>query len=299
MSVRIVFSNNSASLPTRVSGGVAGLWGRLLGGAGREQGWRCGGRRVEVEPTEVARVWVVAVGVVFVMVGAVGLMRPISGVGWVEPAAAGVAEVLAEAEEAADGVMVESVERPWMREELVTSAVPVAEETIEAQKVMDVTEVMPDVPLVVEVLDADELLAVPPAAAVEAMVEPLVRARAEPRVNPAAPRRAAAVAATAGPAAGVAGAAGTVGAAGRPGGVGVARLPAPPYPLFARSRGLQGTTFLNITVSASGSVAKAEVVGSSGYSELDRYAAGWVQKRWRWPAGELRIFRQPVVFRLR
>jgi protein TonB len=81
--------------------------------------------------------------------------------------------------------------------------------------------------------------------------------------------------------------------------VGVARLPAPPYPLFARNRGLQGTTFLNITVSASGSVAKAEVVGSSGYSELDRYAAGWVQKRWRWPAGELRIFRQPVVFRLR
>jgi protein TonB len=166
---------------------------------------------------------------------------------------------------------------------------------------MDVTEVMPDVPLVVEVLDADELLAVPPAAAVEAMVEPLVRARAEPRVNPAAPRRAAAVAAgvaaTAEPAAATAGP--TAGAAGRPGGVGVARLPAPPYPLFARSRGLQGTTFLNITVSASGSVAKAEVVGSSGYSELDRYAAGWVQKRWRWPAGELRIFRQPVVFRLR
>jgi protein TonB len=242
---------------------------------------------------------VVAVGVVFVMVGAVGLMRPISGVGWVEPAAAGVAEVLAEAEEAADGVMVESVERPWMGEELVTSAVPVAAEMLEYQEVKDVPEVMPDVPLVVEVLDADELLAVPPAAAVEAMVEPLVRARAEPRVNPAAPRRAAAVAATAGPAAGVAGAAGTVGAAGRPGGVGVARLPAPPYPLFARSRGLQGTTFLNITVSASGSVAKAEVVGSSGYSELDRYAAGWVQKRWRWPAGELRIFRQPVVFRLR
>ena len=301
MSVRIVFSNNSASLPTRVSGGVAGLWGRLLGGAGREQGWRCGGRRVEVESTEVARAWVVAVGVVFVMVGAVGLMRPISGVGWVEPAEAGLAEVLAEAEEAADGVMVESVERPWMGEELVTPAVPVAAKMIESQEVIDITEVAPDVPLVVEVLDADELLAVPPAAAVEAMVEPLVRARAEPRVNPAAPRRAAAVAAgvaaTAEPAAATAGP--TAGAAGRPGGVGVARLPAPPYPLFARSRGLQGTTFLNITVSASGSVAKAEVVGSSGYSELDRYAAGWVQKRWRWPAGELRIFRQPVVFRLR
>jgi protein TonB len=81
--------------------------------------------------------------------------------------------------------------------------------------------------------------------------------------------------------------------------MGVARLPAPPYPSFARSRGLQGTTFLNITVSPSGSVAKVEVAGSSGYSELDRYAAGWVQKRWRWPAGEQRIFRQPVVFRLR
>jgi protein TonB len=81
--------------------------------------------------------------------------------------------------------------------------------------------------------------------------------------------------------------------------MGVARLPAPPYPSFARSRGLQGTTFLSITVSPSGSVAKVEVAGSSGYSELDRYAAGWVQKRWRWPAGDQRIFRQPVVFRLR
>jgi protein TonB len=160
------------------------------------------------------------------------------------------------------------------------------------------------------VLDADELLAVPPAAAVEAMVEPLARGRAEPRVNPAVPRRAAtatatattgaAVAATTGATgAAVAATAGATGAAGRPGGMGVARLPAPPYPSFARSRGLQGTTSLSITVSPSGSVAKVEVAGSSGYSELDRYAAGWVQKRWRWPAGEQRIFRQPVVFRLR
>ena len=160
MSVRIVFSNNSTSLPARVS----------CGGAGREQGWRCGGRRVEEEPTEVARAWVVAVGVVFVMVGAVGLMRPISEVGWVEPAAAGLAEVLAEAEAAAGGVMVEMAERPWMGEELVTPAVPVAEEMLEYQEVLDVNKVTPDVPLVVEVLDADELLAVPPAAAVEAMV---------------------------------------------------------------------------------------------------------------------------------
>lgn len=267
MSVRIVFSNNSASLPAGASSGGAG---------GRGLGWRCGGRRVVSEPTEVGRAWVVAVGGVFVMVGVVGLMRPISGVGWVEPAAAGPVEVLAEAEEAAGGVMGEIAERPLMEEERVTLVEPAAVEPVASSVVPEVREVL-DGPLLVEVLDADQLLAVPPAAAVEAMVEPLVRGRAEPRVNPAAPRRAAAA----------------------PGGVGVARLPAPPYPSFARSRGLQGTTFLSITVSPSGSVAKVEVVGSSGYSELDRYAADWVQKRWRWPAGDQRIFRQPVVFRLR
>lgn len=301
MSVRIVFSNNSASLPAGASCGGVGVWGRLVGGAGgRELGWRCGGRRVVSEPTDGGLAWVVAAGVVFVMVGVVGLMRPISGVGWVEPAAAGPLEVLAEAEEAAGGVMVEMAERSLMVEEMVTLVEPAAVEPVASSVVPEVSEVL-DEPLLVEVLDADELLAVPPAAAVEAMVEPLARGRSEPRVPPAAPRRAAAGAVTGAAAAGAegGGAAGAAGAAGRPGGVGVARLPAPPYPSFARSRGLQGTTFLSIMVSPSGSVAKAEVVRSSGYSELDRYAAGWVQKRWRWPAGDQRIFRQPVVFRLR
>ena len=307
MSVRIVFSNNSASLPAGASGGGAGVWGRLIGWVGRrELGWRCGGRRVVSEPTEVGRVWVVAVGVVFVMVGGVGLMRPVSGVGWVEPAAAGQVEVLAEAEAAAGGVMVEMVERSLMGEERAAVVEPVlvepaAVEPVASSVVPEVSEVL-DEPLLVKVLDADELLAVPPAAAVEAMVEPLARGRAEPRVNPAVPRRAAtATGAATGATTGAAAAAtiGATGAAGRPGGMGVARLPAPPYPSFARSRGLQGTTFLSITVSPSGSVAKVEVAGSSGYSELDRYAAGWVQKRWRWPAGDQRIFRQPVVFRLR
>ena len=304
MSVRIVFSNNSASLPAGAGCGGAGLWGRLIGWVGkRELGWRCGSRRVVSEPTEVGRVWVVAVGVVFVMVGGVGLMRPISGVGWVEPAAAGPVEVLTEAEAAAGGVMVEMTERSLMGEERAAVVEPVlvepaAVEPVASSVVPEVSQVL-DEPLLVEVLDADELLAVPPAAAVEAMVEPLARGRVEPRVIPAVPRRAAA-AATGAATAGVAtGAAGETGAAGRPGGMGVARLPAPPYPSFARSRGLQGTTFLSITVSPSGSVAKVEVVGSSGYSELDRYAADWVQKRWRWPAGDQRIFRQPVVFRLR
>jgi TonB family protein len=237
-------------------------------------------------------------------------MRPISGVGLVEPAAAGQVEVLAEAEAAAGGVMVEMVEmveRSLMGEERAAVVEPVlvepaAVEPVASSVVPEVSEVL-DEPLLVKVLDADELLAVPPAAAVEAMVEPLARGRAEPRVNPAVPRRAATATATgttgAAAAATTGATAGATGAAGRPGGMGVARLPAPPYPSFARSRGLQGTTFLSITVSPSGSVAKVEVAGSSGYSELDRYAAGWVQKRWRWPAGDQRIFRQPVVFRLR
>jgi protein TonB len=77
------------------------------------------------------------------------------------------------------------------------------------------------------------------------------------------------------------------------------KFPAPPYPAFARSRGLTGTVTLNIRVAPSGEVSGVSVAGSTGSSQLDEFAASWVARRWKWPAGSARAFRMPVTFRLR
>jgi periplasmic protein TonB len=87
------------------------------------------------------------------------------------------------------------------------------------------------------------------------------------------------------------------GGAGVKGGRG--KFPKPPYPSFARSRGLTGTVTLSIKVDPSGDVSGVSVAGSTGSSQLDEYAASWVSRRWKWPAGAARVFRMPVTFRLR
>ena len=76
-------------------------------------------------------------------------------------------------------------------------------------------------------------------------------------------------------------------------------FPSPPYPSFARSRGMQGTVYLSIQVDGSGGVSSVKVARSSGYGDLDRYATEWVKSRWKWGAGQGGAYRQPVVFKLR
>ena len=75
-------------------------------------------------------------------------------------------------------------------------------------------------------------------------------------------------------------------------------FPAPPYPSFARSRGVQGNVSVAITVDATGTVTGARVLSTSGSAELDEYVCNWVQRHWRWPAGNANTYRQPVAFKL-
>jgi TonB family protein len=76
-------------------------------------------------------------------------------------------------------------------------------------------------------------------------------------------------------------------------------FPQPPYPSSARSRGIQGSVQLTIQFGADGRVTSATVSGSSGYSELDRYASDWVRRNWRNTPGQGGSYRQPIHFRLR
>jgi len=85
-------------------------------------------------------------------------------------------------------------------------------------------------------------------------------------------------------------------ASGVPGGKG--RMPQPPYPSFARSRGLQGTVVVSISAAPDGTVTSASVARSSGSPELDRYAVSWIRSRWRMPAGTS-SGQQTIHFRLR
>jgi protein TonB len=152
-------------------------------------------------------------------------------------------------------------------------------------------------------LTEDDVFVVPQAAPVESalrVVEPTpVRPSPAPQPKPAnsSPSRPAAASVTNGAAlsASTGGAEGTA-TSGR-GGKG--KFPKPPYPAFAKAKGLTGTVTLSIKVSATGDVISASVSGSSGSSELDSHAASWVSRRWKWPAGAARSFRLPVSFRLK
>lgn len=75
-------------------------------------------------------------------------------------------------------------------------------------------------------------------------------------------------------------------------------FPAPPYPASARSRRLEGTVQLRVTFGPDGRVTSAVVTRSSGYSELDRSASDWVQRRWRGPGGQPGTAQQVIRFKL-
>lgn len=159
-----------------------------------------------------------------------------------------------------------------------------------------------------DILTVQDVFAVPPAAPIESVLsipDPTPpRPALQPRREQSAPRHAESVprsatgntAPAAQPASSTGGGSGGTAAAGR-GGKG--KFPKPPYPAFAKAKGLTGTVSLSVRVSAAGDVTGASVSGSSGSSELDSYAASWVTRRWKWPAGTARSFRLPVSFRLR
>ncbi|OGU23511.1 MAG: energy transducer TonB [Hydrogenophilales bacterium RIFOXYD1_FULL_62_11] len=57
--------------------------------------------------------------------------------------------------------------------------------------------------------------------------------------------------------------------------------PKPPYPALSRRLGEEGTVRLSILVNADGSVARLELVKSSGHPRLDQSAMNTVQSSWK------------------
>ena len=203
--------------------------------------------------------------------------------------------------------------------EVTLEAAPEADPAPPEPSATDAAETPPDaadtppepVPVETEVYEVPEP---PPITEAMEFVEPRPepKPRPQPRATtpPAPPNRPAAAAAPStarsggaaggqpgGVRGGMTGGTGTKPAAsGVPGGKG--RMPQPPYPSFARTRGLQGTVVLAISAGADGSVTGVSVARSCGHAELDRYACSWIRSRWRLPAGSTSAT-QTINFRLR
>ncbi len=154
-----------------------------------------------------------------------------------------------------------------------------------------------DLPEIAEAMTLEDIFAIPTAPKIEDALRPIDPV-VKPKPTPTPPRPRTPVASSGGtrsstPQAGTAGGTGTTGSSGR------GKTPAPPYPTFARSAGMQGTVRLVINVGPSGAVEGVSITGSTGFSALDDYAASFVRRNWRWPAGAARRFALPLSFRLR
>ncbi len=174
-----------------------------------------------------------------------------------------------------------------------------AEEPAEAEdsppetppEVPEVVETPPtnlELPEVAEAMTLQDIFAIPTAPKIETALTP-IDPEVKPKPRPIPSPRPAAAARTA-PSTGT----GTAASTGR------MVTPAPPYPSFARARSMQGTVRLSISVGSSGAVEGASVISSTGFSELDNYAAGWVRRNWRFPAtGVSKRYTLPLKFQLR
>ena len=61
--------------------------------------------------------------------------------------------------------------------------------------------------------------------------------------------------------------------------------PQPPYPLFAREHGQQGSVVLLLNVDEAGVITGIEIRESSGYPVLDRSTLDFIKRRWIIPPG--------------
>ena len=155
-----------------------------------------------------------------------------------------------------------------------------------------------DLPEIAEAMSMEDIFAIPTAPKIENAlqpVDPVIKRKPEPA--PSRPRTA--------PVASKSGSssstkqAGTAGGSGTAGSGGKGKFPQPSYPDFARTSGMQGTVRLSISVGPSGAVEGVSVVGSTGFSSLDEYAASHVRRNWHWPAGTPHRYTLPLTFRLR
>jgi TonB family protein len=155
-----------------------------------------------------------------------------------------------------------------------------------------------DLPEIAEAMTMEDIFAVPTAPKIESALVP-VDPVLKPRPTPTPQRpRSAAMTSSSGTRSSTT-QAGTAGGTGAAGSGGKGKFPQPSYPDFARSAGMQGTVRLSISVGPSGMVEGVSVVGSTGFSSLDEYAASWVRRNWQWPGGAAHRYTLPLTFRLR
>ncbi|WP_395748056.1 energy transducer TonB [Prosthecobacter sp.] len=155
-----------------------------------------------------------------------------------------------------------------------------------------------DLPEIAEAMTMEDIFAVPTAPKIEDALRP-VDPVVKPKPAPAPQRtRSAAMTSSSGTRSSTS-QAGTAGGTGTAGSGGKGKFPQPSYPDFARSAGMQGTVRLSISVGPSGMVEGVTVVGSTGFSSLDEYAASWVRRNWQWPGGAAHRYTLPLTFRLR
>ena len=247
--------------------------------------------------------WANSIALAFLIVGSVGLYEPpfVMSLSLSE----GNTELDADDETMGGAVEMqleaasEQVESPEVTENVVTPVEP--EPVVEEQPEPEIEPVEPIEPLIPLTAEA-----VFPVEAPEPVIKPIkalekpIKREPRPERKKSSPAPSVASTGVRSATVGEAGGASGTGTGLRTGGKGAkGKFPAPPYPAFARSKNAQGSVSLAITVDPTGTVTNVRVLSTSGFSDLDQYACSWVQRRWRWPADQARVYRQPVVFRLR
>jgi protein TonB len=238
---------------------------------------------------DLASAWVAGVAALFLLVGAVGSLTPLSPplrLSFGEPGSAAL-------------VRVEELSAPFEAE----TAEPPTAEALQTPQPVEVS--IPPLPQITPPLQPPEMfelqrpLEVPEPAPVQP--PPEVRPPAPPPVPEAKPKPAPASSTSAKPAS-------TSSRPGRPGGApgasqplpfsaaGGGSFPSPAYPSSARAARVQGTVVLLVTVESSGVPSTVEIRTSSGHTMLDTAARDHLRRNWRWPSGEPRLFLVPIKF---
>lgn len=239
--------------------------------------------------------WLVAITASFLSIGIAGLW---GGIGPV-PVLVSFKAPSADLDSSADSAMMA---------ELVAESAPsevAPEVTTDIQEVPPPVEITPqsmDLPELAEALATEDVFTIPTAPKIEDALQPVDPVAPKPEVKrvtstkPSTPRR---PTSTRPAISGSGTGAGTGTGGGGGSGTGNFVIPRPSYPSTLRSMGVQGTVRLRIVVGASGRASSVTVIGTSGNSTLDQYAAGWVRRNGKAPPGEVRTVIAPLSFVLR
>jgi TonB family protein len=82
-------------------------------------------------------------------------------------------------------------------------------------------------------------------------------------------------------------------------GSGAGKQPAPHYPISARRNNHQGTVVVEFIVGTDGRVVNAWIKTPCPYDALNQSALSTIRRSWKFPVGEARRFRIPIVFQLK